>query len=724
MTVTDPLGRTTASQYDLRGNNLKTILPDSRESTYVYDALNRRVSSTDPKGQTISYTFFENTGQTLSLIDAKNQTTTWTYNALSQILTKAYPNGDTHTYTYDSLHRMATHQTPKLETCTYTYDLRDRQLTSDWNTATPDTSKTYLANGLLKSIDNGVSKSDYAYSVRNELLAETQTLGTQPAKVVTYSYDADGLRSQMTGPAGAPIDYSWTSKTQLKDISRDGPPPLATYSYDNAGRHLSTAHENGITEVKTYNAASELLANLHKKAGVTVSGHSYTYDQTSRRTGETFADGTTAPRTYGYDSADQVTSATYSTSLSDAYAYDPMGNRTSATIASSQISNQVSYTTNSANQYTSITAMAPPIHDANGNLTSQNGVTYTWDSENRLLSTSDGTTTNTFTYDAQHRRVTKRTVVNGSVTEKTYYIYDGWNVIEEYSNTDTTPAFNLSTFALSKAYTWGTDLSGSLQGAGGVGGLLFTRDYTNPGTYYHHYDGNGNVTQVTDHTGTPAATYRYDAFGNTLVATGPYAAENKYRFSTKPLDAEIPEAHLYYYGYRYYDPQTGRWPSRDPIEEWGGVNLYGMVYNGPLIYIDVLGHGAMAGALPVAGGAALADGPLPIGDAVALGILAVAAVVDIIDAITDEGAEEDQPNEEEEECPVKPPLKGEPNSETQGKKQSRSYDENGNPKTDRDLPHRGGPQQERRDHSHDWGPNGRGPARPPRPGDPPRPTGF
>jgi len=44
-----------------------------------------------------------------------------------------------------------------------------------------------------------------------------------------------------------------------------------------------------------------------------------------------------------------------------------------------------------------------------------------------------------------------------------------------------------------------------------------------------------------------------------------------------------------YYGYRYYDPQTGRWPSRDPIEEEGGVNLYGFVGNNGVNKWDVLG---------------------------------------------------------------------------------------------------------------------------------------
>jgi RHS repeat-associated protein len=45
-----------------------------------------------------------------------------------------------------------------------------------------------------------------------------------------------------------------------------------------------------------------------------------------------------------------------------------------------------------------------------------------------------------------------------------------------------------------------------------------------------------------------------------------------------------------YYGYRYYDPATGRWPSRDPIEERGGLNLYGFVGNGGVNKFDLLGN--------------------------------------------------------------------------------------------------------------------------------------
>jgi RHS repeat-associated protein len=68
-----------------------------------------------------------------------------------------------------------------------------------------------------------------------------------------------------------------------------------------------------------------------------------------------------------------------------------------------------------------------------------------------------------------------------------------------------------------------------------------------------------------------------------------------------------------YYGYRYYDPLTGRWPSRDPIGETGGVNLYGFVGNNGVDWIDNLGwqpeklpglgpHAPSSGGIPISPG--------------------------------------------------------------------------------------------------------------------------
>jgi RHS repeat-associated protein len=135
------------------------------------------------------------------------------------------------------------------------------------------------------------------------------------------------------------------------------------------------------------------------------------------------------------------------------------------------------------------------------------------------------------------------------------------------------------------------DLSGTMQGAGGVGGLLAVNDGT--ASYYPTFDGNGNVSEylaVAIVNNVPVvsivAHYEYDAFGNTVVWSGAKVADFSHRFSTKSLDQVTG---WYYYGYRYYDPLTGRWTSRDPIEESGGLNLYGFVSNDGVNQWDVLG---------------------------------------------------------------------------------------------------------------------------------------
>ena len=207
-----------------------------------------------------------------------------------------------------------------------------------------------------------------------------------------------------------------------------------------------------------------------------------------------------------------------------------------------------------------------------------------WDAENRLVliepqSPLDGSMRVEFVYDYQGRRVGKITQrYTGGIwtTESTkYYVYDGWNVIEE--ETDGVD---------SRYFVWGLDLSGSLQGAGGIGGLLAMVDGSN--AYDYLYDANGNVGQLVNSvTGTIAAHYEYDPYGSIITSTGALASSNPYRFSTKYFD---PEYDLYYYGHRYYDPQIGRWLSRDPIAEQGGVNLYGFVRNSPLNYIDPIGR--------------------------------------------------------------------------------------------------------------------------------------
>ena len=163
-------------------------------------------------------------------------------------------------------------------------------------------------------------------------------------------------------------------------------------------------------------------------------------------------------------------------------------------------------------------------------------------------------------FAAQSRRIEKKVSVWNDGTSSyqlsahTLFLYDGWNLLAELDA--------LNSNATLRSYTWGLDLSGSVQGAGGVGGLL---SFTTPSeSYFISYDGNGNVIGLIDSTtGTLSAEYEYGPFGEVVRATGTMAEENPFQFSTKYTDAETG---LLYYGYRYYNSDTGRWVNRDPID--------------------------------------------------------------------------------------------------------------------------------------------------------------
>ena len=112
--------------------------------------------------------------------------------------------------------------------------------------------------------------------------------------------------------------------------------------------------------------------------------------------------------------------------------------------------------------------------------------------------------------------------------------------------------------------------------------------------YFPCYDANGNVTEYVDEYGNIAAHYEYDAFGNTVREDGWMAPGMTQRFSTKYYDGEYTwDYSTYTEGYRFehrpYSPRLGRFISRDPIEERGGLNLYGFCGNDPINKFDYLG---------------------------------------------------------------------------------------------------------------------------------------
>jgi RHS repeat-associated protein len=246
------------------------------------------------------------------------------------------------------------------------------------------------------------------------------------------------------------------------------------------------------------------------------------------------------------------------------------------------------------------------------------------------------TWSNSFAYDGlQRRRIERDYTWNGGwlETNEVHFVYDGNLVFQERDSNN----FPLTT------YTRGIDKSASLQDGGGIGGLLARSDRqqivpliffpNNPRTQnvvtsYYHSDGNGNITALVQPSGFPIAIYNYDPFGNMIYMGGLLAAQNKYRFSSKEWNDN---SGLYYYGYRFYDPNLQRWLNRDPIEESGGLNIYAFAYNNPVSLVDLRGLcNVSANAPPVPDSPSLARVPgltTPAEDAAAVDGLAAEAGV-------------------------------------------------------------------------------------------------
>ena len=251
------------------------------------------------------------------------------------------------------------------------------------------------------------------------------------------------------------------------------------------------------------------------------------------------------------------------------------------------------------------------LYDLNGNLTNDGNRSFAYDDENELTSVWVASAwSNNFVYDGKMRRRIERdyTWSGGTWVEnnEVHYIYDG-NVVVQERDQNNLPKVT---------YMRGLDLSGTLQGAGGIGGLLARTDNSKLiigdafATAFYHADGNGNVTYLLYQNQTLAAKYLYDPYGNMLGMSGSLAAANHYRFSSKEWNDNDG---LYYYLYRFYDPNLQRWPNQDPKNEQGfeitlnhkrfkkmhitlrmtesslGPNLYAFAGNMPVNRFDPLG---------------------------------------------------------------------------------------------------------------------------------------
>lgn len=472
---------------------------------------------------------------------------------------------------------------------------------------------SYDAASRLDTVTQGANTATYGYVSNAPMLVQTITFnnGTVTRLITTKSYDnLNRLASISNSPSAGSVQsvlYQYNSANQRTRATREDS-GYWSYGYDTLGqvtsgkKYLSTDTPiNGLDYAWTYDDIG------NRKTSVT-NGKTATFtpnllNQYEQRSvpgaidvlGEAAMNATVTLQTPA--SSGSVQSVTRQSGLF--YKQLTVDNSTTAQNPSIKVTGVKNLAgTDGEDAITTVTktsyvAKTPEIftHDADGNLTDDARWHYTWDGENRLAAMETSAAAIgagvaklklEFAYDSQGRRFSKSVSSwNGTawvLGTSTRFLYDGWNLLAEIDATGSAQC----------TYAWGLDLSGSLQGAGGVGGLLFVAVST-PSASFHApgYDGNGNVIAGVDMaSGAISAKFEYNAFGQLASAEGVATDQIAFQFSTKYSDAESGQL---YYGLRYYSPSTGRWINRDPIDEQGGVNLYGMVSNNPINVIDPLG---------------------------------------------------------------------------------------------------------------------------------------
>ena len=291
----------------------------------------------------------------------------------------------------------------------------------------------------------------------------------------------------------------------------------------------------------------------NKLGGTLLSEFQYQYDVPSGQiTSWSQQTGTPNPSMYslGYDHEDQLLSAAVSeggTAVQTfTYSYDPAGNRLTEQVDATM--RRFSY--NALNELTTVESDA--------------GVAamYQWDAEQRLVSATAGNKSTLFIYDGLGRLGAIRLLVDELEVSNRQFIWCDNEICEERAPDGTVSK---------RFFSQGVKLETGV----------------NTGDYFYTRDHLGSVRELTDRTGNVRARYAYDPFGQQTKLMG----DLKTDFGFAGM-LWISEAGLNLTLFRAYDPNLGRWLSRDPLDNAEvneGYNLFCYVQNDPINRIDPLG---------------------------------------------------------------------------------------------------------------------------------------
>ncbi len=531
---------TTTLGYDPNGNQTSASAPLSRNTSNLFDELNRLKQITDPASGTTLFGYDANDNLT-SVTDPRGNVTSYVYTGFGDLKQQTSPDTGVTENVYDSGGNLFTSTDARSKTGTYSYDALNRVTQVSY----PDQTITYSYDtgtnnkGRLMQVSDALGSTSWTYSTLGRVASRTQVM-SGVSKTVGYGYSAAGQLTTLTTPSGQTISYGYANN-RITSLTVNSTTLLSNVLYDPFGPVRQWTWGNGTLAVRSFDQDGNL--DQIDSAGL----RTYAQDDAFRITGITDAVNPNLTWSYGYDLLDRLTSASR-TGQSQTWTYDTNGNRltqggtTSSTFTISSTSNRLSSVSGAISRTYG--------YDAAGNSTSYGGFTFTYNDAGRMTGVS-GSATASYSHNALGQRVKK---IAGGVT--TYFVYDeSGHLIGEYNGSG----------ALVQETVWLEDIPvATLRPNGGSVAI-----------YYVHAD-HLNTPRKVSRPSDNALRWRWDSdpFGRGLPNQNPQSLGTfKYnlRFPGQYFDTETGLSYNYF---RDYDPVIGRYVQSDPLGLRGGINTY------------------------------------------------------------------------------------------------------------------------------------------------------